>query len=216
MEGIKMFIGHYAVGFLLKKKFEEIPLWLLFIAVQFVDVLAFILVLLGFERMSYNPTSNPFLRTSIEYVPYSHSLLSNLIIAFVIFLIFWKSKKIYGIALSIAVLSHWFVDVITHTPDLPLVWNGFKIGFGLWNFPWPAFFIEVGCFIGSGYYLYKDSKNTRRPIALIVIAVILYTPVMFVPEKEVPVRVASIVSLSLYVIFAVLAWWSEGKKGLID
>ena len=88
-----MFIGHYAVGFLLKKKFEETPLWLLFIAVQLVDILAFILVLLGFERMSYNPTSNPFLRTSIEYVPYSHSLLSNLIIAFVIFLIFWKSKE---------------------------------------------------------------------------------------------------------------------------
>jgi len=36
-----MFVGHYAVGFLLKKKFNEIPLWVFFIAVQFVDILAF-------------------------------------------------------------------------------------------------------------------------------------------------------------------------------
>ena len=36
-----MFIGHYAVGFVLKKKSPEIPLWMLFVAVQFVDILAF-------------------------------------------------------------------------------------------------------------------------------------------------------------------------------
>lgn len=68
-----MFIGHYAVGFVLKKKTNEIPLWLLFIAVQFVDILAFLFVLLGIEHIKYNQSSNPFLRTIIEYVPYSHS-----------------------------------------------------------------------------------------------------------------------------------------------
>ncbi|MFC1787310.1 hypothetical protein ACFLY8_04700 [Halobacteriota archaeon] len=208
-----MFIGHYAVGFLLKKRFKEIPLWLLFIAVQFVDILTFILVLLGIERISYNPTSNPFLRTLLEYVPFTHSLSSSLVIAFVVFLIFWKFKnKIWGTALSIGVLSHWFIDVIAHTPDLPLVWNSFKVGLGLWNFPWLAFLIEVGFFIGAGYYLYKDSKNIKRPVILIALAIILYTPTMFAPEGEVPVAVVSIMSLSLYAIFPALAYWIEKKK----
>jgi len=33
-----MFVGHYAIGFLLKRRFKEIPLWILFAAVQFVDI----------------------------------------------------------------------------------------------------------------------------------------------------------------------------------
>jgi len=134
-----MFVGHYAVGFLLKKK-VEIPLWLFFIAVQFVDILAFILVLLGVERMSYNPTDNPFLRTFIEYVPFTHSLSSNFLIALYVFLAFWKIKsRTWGIALAIAVLSHWFIDFIAHTKDMPLLFNSLKVGIGLWNFPWIVF-----------------------------------------------------------------------------
>jgi large-conductance mechanosensitive channel len=101
-----MFVGHYAVGFLLKKKFNEIPLWVFFIAVQFVDILAFTLVLLNVEKMSYNPTANPFLRTSVDYVPFTHSLSSSLIIAFIVFLVIWKLKSnTWGIALSIGRVS---------------------------------------------------------------------------------------------------------------
>ena len=96
-----MFVGHYAAGFAIKKKFQDIPLWLVFIAVQFVDILAFLLVLLGIEKISYNPTLNPFLRTSIDYVPYSHSLFYNLIFAVIIFSLFLRFKSIkWGIALS--------------------------------------------------------------------------------------------------------------------
>lgn len=71
-----------------------------FIAVQFVDILAFSLVLLGVEKMIYNPTANPFLRTSIDYVPFTHSLSSNLVIAFIVFLVIWRLKsRTWGIAL---------------------------------------------------------------------------------------------------------------------
>lgn len=208
-----MFVGHYAVGFLLKKKFNEIPLWVFFIAVQFVDILAFSLVLLGVEKMSYNPTANPFLRTSIDYVPFTHSLSSSLIIAFIIFLVIWKFKsKTWGIALSIGVVSHWFIDFIAHTPDMPLLFNSYKVGLGLWNYPWIAFFLEIGFFLGAGYYLYKDAENLKRPIILIALLVLLYTPTMFAPEGEMPVAVFSIFSLSLYFIFAAFAWWTEIKQ----
>jgi len=212
-----MFIGHYTVGFVLKKNFNEIPLWLFFIAVQLVDIFAFILVLLGVEKIIYNPTDNPFLRTSIEYVPFTHSLSSNFVIALLVFLVFWKLKsKTWGIVLSIAVLSHWFIDFIAHTNDMPLLFDSFKVGLGLWNFPWLAFLFEVGIFISAGYYLYKGSKNLKRPIILILLLVVLYFPTMFAPEGEVPVRVVSIMSLSFYSIFAALAWWSERKRLLIS
>lgn len=205
-----MFVGHYAIGFLLKKKFNEIPLWVYFIAVQLVDIMAFSLVLLGVEKMSYNPTSNPFLRTSIDYVPFTHSLSSTLIIVIIVFIFFWKLKTMnWAIALSAGVLSHWFIDVIAHTPDLPLLFNSYKVGLGLWNYPWLAFILEIGFFVGAGYYLYRGSKNPKRPIILIVLLVLLYTPSMFAPEEEVAVAVFSLVSLSLYFIFAAMAWWVE-------
>ena len=89
-----MFVGHYAVGSALKKKFKEIPLWQLFISVQFVDILAFFLVLVGVERIRYNESANPFLGTIIEYVPFTHSLFSNVVIALALFLVFWKIKNI--------------------------------------------------------------------------------------------------------------------------
>jgi hypothetical protein len=114
-----MFIGHYSVGFLLKKKSKDIPLWLLFISVQLVDILAFIFVLLGVERIRYNESANPFLRTIIEYVPYSHSLFINVVLAFVVFIIFWKLKnKVWGFILSVGVLSHWFLDALVHVADM--------------------------------------------------------------------------------------------------
>lgn len=42
-----MFVGHYGVSFAVKSFNKQIPLWVLFIAVQFVDVLWGIFVLLG-------------------------------------------------------------------------------------------------------------------------------------------------------------------------
>jgi hypothetical protein len=208
-----MFVGHYAVGFLLKKKFNEIPLWVYFIAVQFVDILAFSLVLLGVEKMSYNPTANPFLRTSMDYIPFIHSLSSSLIIAFIIFLVIWKFKsKTWGIVLSIGVVSHWFIDFIAHTPDMPLLFNSYKVGLGLWNYPRIAFLLEIAFLLGAGYYLYRDAENLKRPIILIALFILLYTPTMFTPEEEMSVAVFSIFSLSLYFIFAALAWWTERKQ----
>ncbi len=49
-----MFVGHYGVAYLLKKRFGQIPLWSLFVSVQLVDILAFILVPMGIERIAYN------------------------------------------------------------------------------------------------------------------------------------------------------------------
>ena len=92
---------------------------------------------------------------------------------------------------------------------MPLLFTRYKVGLGLWNFPWVAFLLEVGFFIWAGYYLYRDSKKLKRPVILIALLVILYAPTMFAPEGEVSVTVVSIMSLSFYSMFAALAWWVE-------
>ena len=51
-----MFIGHYGPSFAIKSLRPTIPLWLLFIAVQVVDVAWAVLVLLGVEKSGAHGT----------------------------------------------------------------------------------------------------------------------------------------------------------------
>src|SRR3972149_2278819 len=74
-----MFIGHYGPSFAIKATDKSIPLWLLFIAVQMVDVLWAVLVLLGIEKVRIVPgitATNPL---DLYYMPYTHSLVAALL-----------------------------------------------------------------------------------------------------------------------------------------
>src|SRR2546427_7880327 len=71
-----MFVGHYGVSFAAKKADPSIPLWVLFIAVQLLDVLWAPFVLLGIEKVRIVPgitASNPL---DLYYMPYTHSLVA--------------------------------------------------------------------------------------------------------------------------------------------
>jgi membrane-bound metal-dependent hydrolase YbcI (DUF457 family) len=212
-----MFVGHYAVGFALKKKYREVPLWLLFVFVQLVDILAFILVLAGVERMSYNPTDNPFLRTVIEYVPYTHSLFTNIVIGLAVYFIFLKLKnKAWAAALSIGVVSHWFLDALVHQPDMPLFHDSFKVGLGLWNFPMLSFTLEILALIAAGYFLLKDIVNIKRFVFMVFLLAFSYTGMFFAPEAEATPGQASVSVLALFAIITALAYWCEPHKTSIN
>ena len=74
-----MFVGHYGVSFATKGLEPRIPLWLLFIAVQWLDVVWAPLVLLGVEKVRIVPgftATNPL---DLYYMPYTHSLVAALL-----------------------------------------------------------------------------------------------------------------------------------------
>jgi len=50
-------------------------------------------------------------------------------------LVYWRITRYVRGAMVIAfgVLSHWFLDFVTHRPDLPLCPGGLKLGLGLWK-----------------------------------------------------------------------------------
>ena len=205
-----MFIGHYAVGFALKKESEEVPLWLLFVCVQLFDIIVFSLAILGVERIAYNPSDNPFFRTMIEYAPYSHSLIANMVLAMLIFLLFKKIRgRKWGIIIGAAVISHWFLDVIVHKADMPLFHDSFMAGFGLWHYPWVSFFFELTLLGLAGYYLLKNYHRIRRYLVLLALLAAGFCAMFFAPEAEATPFQASVMSLSLYALFSVLAYWSE-------
>ncbi len=118
-----MFVGHYAASLALKKFEKRASLGVLFLAVQFVDILFFPLVLLGIERMNIVENFTQSTHFELEYMPFTHSLLASMLWAGAAYVLFrWVIVKKNSVALivALAVFSHWLFDLVVHTPDLPL------------------------------------------------------------------------------------------------
>ena len=106
-----MFVGHYGPSFAAKAARNSIPLWLLFIAVQLLDVCWSILVLLGIEKVRIVPgitATNPL---DLYYMPYTHGLIGAAlwsIDAAIAYKLFRNAEGWAAAALvGAAVFSHW-------------------------------------------------------------------------------------------------------------
>src|SRR5207253_8974839 len=71
-----MFVGHYSVAFAAKSERNKIPLWVLFIAVQFLDYIWATLVLLGIEKLLVIKGFTAGSMLDAYFHTYSHSLIA--------------------------------------------------------------------------------------------------------------------------------------------
>src|SRR5438105_12106402 len=74
-----MFVGHYGVAFAAKSEKNRIPLWVLVIAVQFLDYIWATLVLLGIEKLRAIKGFTAGSMLDSYFHPYSHSLITAII-----------------------------------------------------------------------------------------------------------------------------------------
>jgi hypothetical protein len=215
-----MFIGHYGPSFACKVWKPAIPLWVLFLAVQLVDIVWSVLVLFGVEKLRIVPgftATNPL---DLYYMPYTHSLQGAALWSVGAAIVYraiapaqkWSAAAIVGVA----VFSHWILDLIVHRPDLALYDNAYKVGFGLWNYPATAFILETALLFG-GIALYlkttkaKDATGRYGMLVLGVIAVVVQAYVFFGPPPASDKSLA-FTALGLYFGFGVAVWWLEGKR----
>lgn len=210
-----MFVGHYAVSFAAKKADPGIPLWVLFIAVQLLDVAWAPLVLLNIEKVRIAPgitASNPL---DLYYMPYTHSLVAAVVWsagAFATYkLLAGGANRISALIVAAGVFSHWVLDFVVHRPDLPLYDNTAKVGLGLWNVAPVAFALEAGLLF-TGMWLYFGTGARRRAAtALFGIAMLaIQAYIFFGPPPTSDKSVASTAIVS-YAIFAVVIGLLEGK-----
>ncbi len=202
-----MFVGHYGVSFGVKKIDPDVPLWVLFIAVQWLDVLWAPLVLLGIEKVRIVPgitASNPL---DLYYMPYTHSLLAALLWsggALVAYRLLAKGSLLSSALVSVAVFSHWVLDWVVHRPDLPLWDDAGKVGLGLWNRPVLAFALEV-LLLFAGMWLYFRTGVARRArivaFGLIMLAVHAYAFFGPPPSSD---KAAAVTALMAYIVFALV------------
>jgi membrane-bound metal-dependent hydrolase YbcI (DUF457 family) len=204
-----MFVGHYGVSFAAKELDQTIPLWLLFIAVQWLDVVWAPLVLLGVERVRIVPgitASNPL---DLYYMPYTHSLVAALLwsaAAFVFYRIVTGRKD--AVAASViagAVFSHWVLDFVVHRPDLPLYDNTAKVGLGLWNSAGLVFGLETALLFGGMYIYFRTGVTRRWPMIVFGLLMLTMHAVTFFGAPPTSDRAAALAALAAYVVFS----WSH-------
>ncbi|MGH7537795.1 MAG: hypothetical protein ACREMF_04105 [Gemmatimonadales bacterium] len=215
-----MFVGHYGISFAAKKVNAAIPLWILFIAVQLLDVAWAPLVLLGVEKVRIVPgitATNPL---DLYYMPYTHSLVAALLWSAGAFALYRLagpgSRNGSALLVAVAVFSHWVLDFLVHRPDLPLYDNTVKVGLGLWNLPAVALGLEAMLLFG-GMWLYVRSGVARRGALALFGALMLGIQVaVFFGPPPVSDKAAAATALVAYAVFAAVIRLLERRARTAD
>lgn len=209
-----MFVGHYSASFAGKAAESRIPLWVLFIAVQWVDVLWGVFVLLGIEKVRIVPGITASNALDLYYMPYTHSLVGALgwsIFACVICQVVPRLRGARtGLIVAAAVFSHWILDLIVHRPDLALYDSVGKMGFGLWNHRSAAFILEMAVlFAGVALYYPRAAHRGRLIGSAIFLAGLQVFGTFFFPPPPSP-HTAALTALISYALLGLIAWWVDG------
>jgi len=211
-----MFVGHYGVSFAAKRVDRSIPLWVLFLAVQFLDVLWAPCILLGIEKVRITPgitATNPL---DLYYMPYTHSLLAAMVWScvggFVYQLVARPARRQSSALVGAAVFSHWILDFVVHRPDLPLYDNSAKVGLGLWNIPALALGLEAALLFGGLWLCLRGRRaHLLGTLAFGIVMLAIQAYVFFGPPPTSD-RAAASTALIAYAVFAVVIWWLQDRR----
>ncbi len=212
-----MFVGHYGVSYAARSLAPRVPLWVLFIATQWMDVVWSVLVLLGIEKLNIVPGFTEANALDLYYMPYTHGLPGSIVVSLIFGLIVAlcvSERRMFTLFLVAGVsFSHWILDLIVHVADLPLYDNSAKVGFGLWrhvalSFPLELIVLGLGAWIYSRRMTFTSAKGGYIFWAFVIFLGVVQVYANFGPPPTSPTAMA-ISALVLYVLLAFLAAWTE-------
>lgn len=213
-----MFIGHFGVGLAAKKAAPRVSLGVLFISVQFLDLLWPNLLLLGWERVEIQPGMTRMTPLNFTYYPWSHSLVMalawGLLIGALYFL--FRRDRSGALVVGLSVFSHWILDLLVHIADLPLA-PGMDhfVGLGLWNHEAIEVILE-GLIFFTGVYLYlKNTRSKNRTGNYAFWGLILFLLAVHMANLlgPVPPNVMAIAwGAQLQWIFVIWAFWVDKNR----
>jgi hypothetical protein len=199
-----MFVGHYAVAFAAKRFTPRSSLGILFIFVQFLDVLWAPAILLGFEHARVVPGLLPASSLDLYDMPWTHGLVAA--IAWSWFVFRFSKNAVFGAC----VFSHWILDFIAHRPDLPLFRGGTVVGLGLWRFREASYLVEVGLLI-AGFLIYQQTTRAKTrageyAMKVFVGALILLEGYNLYGPEPANIQQVAISAEVAYCVLAAVAW----------
>ena len=225
-----MFVGHYSIAFAAKTERNRVPLWVLFVAVQFLDYIWATLVLLGIEKLRVIKGFTAGSMLDSYFHPYSHSLIAAVAWSGVAALAYGtfcsrhgcQYRKSAALIVGLAVFSHWILNLIAHPRDLPIYDNTWKVGLGMWNYRDPEFALEIAVLAGGIIlYLARNAMAAIRRKAVIVFGIALVVVQIgdtYVPRTPLTDKATAIGVWIFYTLFVLIAFVVEkiGRRRQID
>jgi hypothetical protein len=208
-----MFVGHYGVSLAMQSAARRVPLWVWFIAVQWLDVVWSLLVLLGVEKVRIVPGFTQANALDLYYMPFTHGLPGSILLSLIfggIVALFAAGNRLKTVLLvSAASFSHWVLDLVVHTPDLPLYGNSAKVGFGLWqnvalSFPLELITLLIGAFMYARARKHKSANGRYLFWGFVAVLAVVQVGANFGPAPTSPQTMA-ITAFILYAVLALLA-----------
>lgn len=208
-----MFIGHYGVALAAPRLVASVPLWVLFLSVQVVDLVWGLLILAGIEQVRIVPGFTAMSPLDLYHMPWSHSLPGALALSAAFGGLYWlfaRRDRVAGAMLvAAAAFSHWLLDLIVHVPDLLLWPGGPMVGFGLWNNLPLALGLEVALVI-AGLAVYLTATKAQGIIGrispFVLVGVLLaLEAVHLLGEPPASGEELAIISLAAFLVLAGLA-----------
>jgi len=212
-----MFVGHYSVAFAAKTERNKIPLWVLFVAVQFLDYIWATLVLPGIEKLRVIKGFTAGSMLDSYFHPYSHSLITVIAWSALATFVYkplcswlgYAYTKSAALIVGVAAFSHWILDLIAHPCDLPIYDNTWKVGFGLWNYRDPEFALEIGLLAGGiVLYLARNVMPAARKMAVIAFGIALLVVQIgdtYVPRTPLTDKATAVGVWIFYTLFVLIA-----------
>jgi hypothetical protein len=214
-----MFLGHFGVAFAAKKVAPNPSLGTLFAAAQLPDLLWPVFLAAGVERVVIVPGVTAVTPLRFESYPFSHSLVTMALWGTAFGMAYFLRKRDVraSVVLAALVVSHWFLDLAVHRPDMPL-WPGESplFGLGLWDSRGLTLVAE-GLVFGLGVLLYTRATQPRDAIGrwgllgLVLILILFYGGAFFGPP---PPSVPGLVALTIlgFVLLFAAGFWVDGHR----
>src|SRR5687767_10123437 len=160
-----MFVGHLAVALAAKPLGPRVPLAALVAGSFGLDLLWPLLLMAGVEQVRVDPGNTAFTPLAFDSYPWSHSLAMVLVWGVLAGMLAYSAmqRARAAVLVSLAVISHWALDFLTHRPDLPVWPGGREFGLGLWN-SIPGTLIVEGLMFLMAIEVYRRAYRPRRAL----------------------------------------------------
>jgi hypothetical protein len=155
-------INHAATSLIIKKVYPGVPIAVILISVQLIEILWVGLTLLGLEKTTTQDNVKSVSDIHLKYMPFSHSVVSTILLAagtWVVIVLGFSALNV-ATAVVLGICSHLGLDLISHARDIAIApfLDTRKLGLGLYEKPTVAFLFETiyGIFC---WWVYKGSPT---------------------------------------------------------
>jgi membrane-bound metal-dependent hydrolase YbcI (DUF457 family) len=216
-----MFLGHFGLGLAGKRLAPAVSLGTLFLATQWADLLFFPLALAGIEHFRIRPGATLVTPLDFYDYPLSHSLLGLAVWGILLGGVYYvlHKSRLGALVLALGVVSHWFLDVLMHRPDMPVLPRGPYLGLALWNsVPWTIAAEALVFGAGTAVYLKTtravDRTGTWALWSLLVLLPLIWIASLFGPPP--PDESAVVYSGLALWLFVPWGWWIDRHRAIVS